>query len=105
MISEHDVQSSIRAELSPYCILFRINVYKGKTADGRWIETGVPTGYSDLSGFRKSDGRAVFIEVKNEKGKVSKAQMQFLEQMRLNGAIAGVCRSVDDALKLIGVKS
>jgi hypothetical protein len=103
LTEEHAIQNRIRAALSPYAVVFRANVGKVKTPDGRFFDTGLPTGFSDLFGFRKSDGRAVFIEVKTPHGRVSENQKNFLKQMQSCGAIAGVCRSVDDALRLIGV--
>ena len=51
---------SIQIALSEYAIVFRINVGTGQTKDGRHFTTGVPKGYSDLSGFRKKDGKAFF---------------------------------------------
>lgn len=64
MTPEHRIQNEIRLALADSCILFRMNVGTGYTHDGRYFSTGVPKGFSDLFGFRKSDGRAVFIEVK-----------------------------------------
>ncbi len=101
MKSEHKIQNEIRIALSPYCVIFRINVAKVRTPDGRFISSGVPVGFSDLFGVRKSDGRAIFIEVKTPKGKLTSQQMHFLEMMRNSGAVAGICRSVEDALNLI----
>ena len=101
MTEEHKIQNEIRLALSPYCVIFRINVGKGHTPDGRYFDTGVPKGFSDLFGFRKSDGKAVFIEVKTKTGKVSENQEKFINAMKENNAVAGVCRSVDDAKKLI----
>ena len=69
--------------------------------DGRYFNTGVPKGFSDLFGFRKSDGRSVFIEVKTQKGRPTQEQKHFLEMMRKAGAIAGVCRSAEDAVSLV----
>jgi len=100
-MQEHDIQNAIRIAISSYCIIFRINVATAYTADGRYIKTGVPKGFSDLFGVRKSDGKAVFIEVKSEKGTIRKEQVNFIKQMQKAGAIAGICRSVEDALKLI----
>lgn len=102
MTEEHRIQNKIRLALSESCIVFRMNVGSGMTYDGRHFETGVPKGFSDLFGFRKSDGRAFFIEVKTAKGRPSSEQLCFLEQMSQNGAIAGICRSAEDALRLIG---
>ncbi len=98
---EHELQNNIRLALSPYAVVFRVNVGSGYTYDGRYLKTGVPKGYSDLSGFRKGDGKAFFIEVKTPKGKVSKEQEHFLNTVKKYGAIAGVARSVDDAVKII----
>ena len=102
MTEEHAIQNRIRAALSPYAVMFRCNVGKGYTQDGRWFDTGLPVGFSDLFGFRKSDGRAVFIEVKTAMGRPSEAQKDFLFQMERMGAIAGICRSPAEALRLIG---
>lgn len=93
--------NQIRTALSPYCTIFRVNVGKGYTPDGRYFDTGVPPGFSDLFGFRNSDGKAVFIEVKTPTGRISKKQQIFIEVMQKSGAIAGICRSTREALDLI----
>lgn len=100
-MTEHEIQNEIRAALSPYCIMFRMNVGSGRTEDGRYFSTGVPSGFSDLFGVRKKDGTAVFIEVKTPKGKPTDKQINFIEQMKKYGAIAGICRSADEAVNLI----
>lgn len=99
-MTEHDIMNSIRAALSPYAVVFRINVGSGKTLDGRYFSTGVPKGFSDLFGVR-NDGRAFFIEVKKPHGAVRPEQTHFLAEMRKSGAIAGICRSAEEAIKLI----
>lgn len=104
MTQEHALMNCIRLALSEKCTLFRVNVGKGRTFDGRYFDTGVPVGFSDLFGVRLSDGKAVFIEVKTENGKISQDQENFISAMRKNGAIAGVCRSIEDAFKLINTK-
>lgn len=101
MTEEHEIQSQIRLAVAPYCDIFRINVGHGYTKDGRYFNTGVPPGFSDLFGVRKSDGRAVFIEVKTAKGRATEKQHNFLQMMKFNGAVAGICRSAEDAIKLI----
>lgn len=101
MTEEHRIQNEIRAALSPHAVIFRINVGAGLTVDGRYFSTGVPPGFSDLFGVRKSDGKAVFIEVKTAKGRPSKEQTNFIKQMQSCGAVAGICRSAEDAVKLI----
>lgn len=101
MTEEHEIQNQIRIAVSKYCVIFRINVGQGYTKDGRYFTTGVPNGFSDLFGVRRSDGKAVFIEVKTQKGKPTENQRNFIQQMKLAGAIAGICRSADEAIKLI----
>lgn len=101
MTEEHKIQNEIRLALADTCVIFRMNVFTGRTVDGRYIASGVPKGFSDLFGFRKSDGKAVFIEVKTPKGKPSKEQVKFLETMRKYGVIAGICRSAEEAINLI----
>lgn len=102
-MSETDIMNQIRVALSPYCAVFRMNVGLCFTKDGRPMRTGVPVGFSDLFGHRKSDGRAFYIEVKTRTGRASAAQLRFLEQMAADGAIAGICRSPEDAMNLLGV--
>lgn len=114
-MTETDIQNKIRVAVSKDCIIFRTN--SGKLWQGKIVWSnefnqnvlinlrrveGLPTGYSDLSGVRKSDGRAVFIEVKTPTGVVSDSQNKFISTMKLCHAIAGVARSVEDALRLIG---
>lgn len=101
MTEEHKIQNEIRLALADYAVIFRMNVGTGYTQDGRYFNTGVPKGFSDLFGFRKSDGKAVFIEVKTAKGRPTKEQLNFLYNMNKNGAIAGLCRSAEEAVNLI----
>lgn len=101
MTEEHIIQNRIRTALSPYAVIFRANVGSGITYDGRHFDTGLPKGFSDLFGFRKSDGKAIFIEVKTASGRVSPEQKNFIGRMKGYGAIAGVCRSPEEALLLI----
>ena len=100
-MKEIDIQNQIRIELSQIAVTFRANVGVFFTKDGRPVSTGLPKGFSDLFGFRKSDGRVFFLEIKNEKGKLSKDQEFFLEAMKKLGAIAGVARSPDEALRIV----
>lgn len=100
-MKEIDIQNSIRMALNPYAVVFRANVGVFTTADGRKVSTGLPNGFSDLFGFRKSDGRMFFLEIKNEKGRLRDSQKHFLETMKKQGAITGVARSVEDAIRII----
>lgn len=101
MNSEHDIQNSIRLKLSElgYAV-FRINSGKFKMADGRWFDTGVPKGFSDLIAVK--GGRIFFLEVKTETGKASPEQLNFIATMRDRyGCIAGIVRSVEEAVDLV----
>ena len=95
MTEEHSIQNAVRRVLSENgCVIFRINVGKGRTFDGRYFDTGVPVGFSDLFGVRQSDGKAI-------SGRVRPEQKNFIEKMRRSGAVAGICRSTEDAIRLI----
>ena len=100
-MTELDVQNLIRCGVSDIALIFRANVGQGFTMDGRKFSTGLPKGFSDLFGFRISDGKAFFIEVKSPTGKIRPEQQNFIDRMRQNGALAGIARSVEDARKII----
>ena len=101
LMRESDIQNSIRLALNPYAIIFRANVGTVRTADGRYFNTGLPKGFSDLFGFRKSDGKLIFIEVKNEKGRLREDQKHFLNTMQQYPVISGVARSPEEAIKIV----
>lgn len=101
MSGEHELQNAIRLALSDSCVLFRINVGGAYTEDGRWFSSGVPKGYSDLSGVRRSDGRAVFIEVKTPAGRIRPEQRDFIQAMQKCGALAGFARSIEEAKRIV----
>ena len=102
-MNEHALMNQIRVACSPYAVLFRINVGSGMTYDGRHFSTGAPQGYPDLSGYRKSDGKAVFIEVKTATGKKRQEQIDFINMAKKCHALAGFARSVENALKILEV--
>lgn len=98
---ESDIQNAIRLALNPYAIIFRANVGKVRLPDGRYFDTGLPKGHSDLAGFRKSDGKAIYLEVKTEKGRLRPEQKHFLETMKQYPVIAGVVRSPLQAVEIV----
>lgn len=57
-------------------------------------------GEADIWGFRHSDGKAFFVEVKLKGQKPRKDQYRFLSAMQKSGALAGWCTSIDGALKI-----
>lgn len=98
-MKETDIQNQIRMALSEHGIVIRQNTGNFLTTDGRRVVCGVK-GLSDLLFI--GNGFVAFIEVKNDKGRPSKEQVNFIEAVRMLGHRAGICRSVEDALKLIG---
>ena len=101
MTTESLIQNQIRVAISQAGhMIFRANVGKVRTSDGRVFDTGLPKGFPDLFGFRP-DGRIFFIEVKNETGKLRPEQEKFIEQMKKRGALVGVARSVEDAMRIV----
>lgn len=101
--SEGDIQRLIMIELSAAGhFVERIQSGLLYTKDGRPVRIGFP-GRSDLSGARAGDGRAFYLEVKTATGRATKEQQQFIGAMKKRGLIAGVVRSVDDALILLNL--
>lgn len=100
-MKEIDLQNSIRLALNEYAVIFRTNVGKVRMADGRVFDTGLPVGYTDLSGFRKSDGKMIFLEIKTEKGRLRKEQIHFIETMSNYPVIVGCARSVEQAIQIV----
>lgn len=100
-MTEHDLQNSIRLRLSELGFaVFRANVGRFQTKDGRWFGTGLPKGFSDLMAVK--NGRVYFLEVKTETGKASPEQLNFLAVMRDRyGCVAEIVRSVDDAVRVV----
>ena len=98
---EQDRQNSIRLALNPYAIIFRGNVGKVRLPDGRYFDTGLPKGFPDLFGFRKSDGKMIFLEVKTDKGRLREKQAHFLDTMSQYPVIHGVARSDKEAIKIV----
>lgn len=126
-MNEHGIQNTIRNALAGMLVLFRVNVGQGWTGDierqrdgsilirnPRPFTTGLPAGFSDTFGVKRVTitqdmvgqviGQAVFGEIKTPTGRVSTQQAAFLQAMKNNGARAGVWRSVDDALAMVGAK-
>lgn len=101
-LTETDIQNQIRVALSDHGIVVRMNTGNFELKDGRHIICGVK-GLPDLL-FVGNDGRTAFIEVKTDTGRASMEQLRFIGTLHDMGHIAGICRSPDDALRLIGVK-
>jgi len=80
-------------------------------ANARMIQAGLCKGGSDIIGIRptvitqdmvgKTVGVFIADEVKTSKGRATKEQLRFIEAVNNAGGIAGIARSVEDALLLI----
>lgn len=112
MTSERDIQAKIWQAVGHYSVLFRNNVGKIPIKGNRLIRFGLTPGSSDLIGWTPVEitqdmvGQhvAVFtaIEVKTETGKPTDSQQYFIARVKADGGYAGVARSVEDGMRVIG---
>jgi hypothetical protein len=112
-LKEINIQRLIQLELSKHGVLtFRNNCGQYKTEQGYVIRYGVGNpGGSDLIGIvptvitqemvNKTLGVFAAIEVKTPTGRPTKEQLNFIDVILQNGGIAGICRSPEDARKLV----
>lgn len=99
---EQEIQDSIRVALAEHgYIVFRTNVGKVKTSDGRWFDTGLPSGFPDLMGYKPDNGRIFFMEVKTPIGRRRKEQVDFANGLKNKNVIYGVARSADEAVTIV----
>ena len=66
----------------------------------RYVRANTAKGMSDIMGVLR-DGRTLAIEVKSRTGRMRPGQEEFLASIRAAGGVAGVCRSVEDAVALL----
>lgn len=110
---EHRIQDKIRLALSEHGVVLRLN--SGKFWQGKRVWSnefrqyilidlrpvqGCPEGTSDL--LYIGNNTTAFIECKDNNGKVRSEQEKFINVMKSYGHKAGVARSVEEALELIG---
>jgi len=110
-VSEQRIQQEIRIACSTGDTrLFRNNTGTLKDQNGRPVTFGLAKGSADLIGYRSititpemvGTTVAVFlsIEVKTPTGRLRPEQQQWLDAVQAAGGIAGVARSVEDAIRL-----
>ena len=113
-MSEQQIQQHIRLALSRGPVrLYRNNTGTLRDQNGRPVQFGLAKGSADLIGWTTrtitpdmvGQQVAVFtsIEVKSATGRLRPDQRQWMEAVQAAGGIAGVARSVEDAMGLIGV--
>ncbi|NDG01274.1 MAG: VRR-NUC domain-containing protein [Synechococcaceae bacterium WBB_32_011] len=110
-MSEQRIQQEIRLAVSHGATkLFRNNTGTLRDANGRPVQFGLCKGSADLIGWTTrtitpemvGTQVAVFtsIEVKTPTGRLRPEQKQWLDVVQAAGGIAGVARSVDEALRI-----
>jgi hypothetical protein len=110
---ESTIQSQIRVALSEHGLVFRTNAGEFWQGDIRYSQefrqnvlinlrkvSGLPPGFSDLLWI--GDSKVAFIECKTATGDLRTRQQNFLDIVTRLHHRAGIARSVEDALKIIG---
>jgi len=111
-VSEQRIQQEIRIACSTGDTrLFRNNTGTLRDQHGRPVQFGLCKGSADLIGWKRvtvtpemvGQQVAVFlsIEVKTPTGKLRPEQKQWLDAVQAAGGIAGVARSVENALRIV----
>jgi len=113
-MSEQSIQQHIRLACSiGTCRLFRNNTGTLRDINGRPVAFGLCKGSADLIGWRTvtitpemvAQQVAIFtsIEVKAAAGRIRPEQQQWLNAVQAAGGIAGVARSVGEAMNLLSI--
>ena len=66
----------------------------------RFIRFGVK-GSADIIGILPPEGKFLAIECKGKRGKPTEEQLAFIEQIKTNGGVAGVCWTLEDVERLL----
>ena len=114
MASEQTIQQHIRLTCSTGATrLFRNNTGTLRDINGRPVQFGLCKGSADLIGWTTrtvtqdmvGQQIAVFtsIEVKAATGRIRPEQQQWLNAVQAAGGIAGVARSVGEAMDLLSI--
>ena len=105
--SEAEVLKAVMALLKRHpkvamCWRQNSGTFAERNSDGstRYVRANSQRGMSDIMGTMR-DGRVLAVEVKSQTGRVQPHQQEFLYQVRKAGGVAGVVRSVEDAVALL----
>ena len=105
--SEADILRAIMSLLRHHprvaqCWRQNSGTFAERNRDGsmRYVRANTQRGMSDIMGVLR-DGRTLAIEVKSRTGRMRPGQEEFLATIRQAGGVAGVCRSVEDAVALL----
>ena len=91
----------LRCGSLPHVRLWRSQPLVARTKTGRVVRA-LPVGFPDISGIM-AGGRMVALECKTTTGRVSQEQAAFGAMLVKFGALYGVVRSVEDALRVLGM--
>lgn len=73
-------------------------IYDASRGTFRALPKHTPKGVADILAVK--DGRAIFLEVKSDKGRMSPDQHEFSRRVIIAGADYHVVRSIDDVQKI-----
>ena len=113
MANEQTIQQRIRLACSRGAVrLWRNNTGRLRDERGQLVTFGLCPGSSDLIGYRSititpdmvGQRLAVFaaVEVKSPTGRPTPEQTAFVEHVRAAGGLAGIARTIDDAVRILG---
>jgi len=114
MNPETKIQNLILMKLSEAgCLVFRNETGAGwvgkmlhreagqvTLANASMVKFGLMVGSADIIGISPT-GKFLAVEIKTSKGRATKEQLRFIEAVNKAGGIAGIARSVEEALNLI----
>ena len=99
--TEMELLNAVRLALADKLVItFRVNVGKVKMQDGRWFDTGLPKGFSDVMAITPR-GQVCFIETKQHPRKPTREQINFMLAMINRGCPSGVAYTVQDTLDIV----
>jgi len=101
-MSESNLVYECMRELGKHGIVFRCNSGMVRLPNGKYFH-GMPKGFTDIM-LILPGGMVCFVETKVKPNKPSPDQEAFIAKMIRQGCRAGVAYSVDDALRICGLK-
>ena len=99
-MKEQNVQAACLVALSQAgCIVWRQDTGAYRAKSGALVRYGLCVGSSDIIGIAP-DGRFLAVEVKNDTGRATDAQLRFIAAVQAAGGRAGIARSASDAVAI-----
>lgn len=99
-MKEQNVQAACLVALSQAgCLVWRQDTGAYRAKSGALVRYGLCVGSSDIIGIAP-DGRFLAVEVKNDTGRATDAQLRFIAAVQAAGGRAGIARSASDAVAI-----